>query len=502
MLKIKHYAGNVTYSVDGFIVKNKDLLFQDLKRLLYNCDLPVLKEMFSDGAGPVDDVTQRPHTAGTGFKMSMVSLVEILKSKEPHYVRCVKPNAEKKSGIYDQQLCTHQVRYLGLLENVRVRRAGFAHRQSYESFVTRYKMLCKETWPRPKVSDRVAAQKICEFMQLSQLVKFGETKIFIKIPNTLFFLEREREKKIPLMATIIQKVWKGLKARRYYRRLRSALKIQNTFKSYKWRRYMLKVIDTFKDVKILPDLGYRLQWPEPPPVLKAGQAYMQKIHRNWRAKVIVEKLSKQQVDEMRVRCIAFSACRGRKSDWGSTVPFPLNGLKDETNPGSAKFNQSVAALKSLNGDQTVIYSAHVVKLGRNMKTADRAFVLTDKHLYRLDGVTYQTGKKAPIVLKQIGSVSLLPGNDQGMIIHTKEEFGDLVLYVCDGRAASEFVSIIWLTIKRKFNHRLKVTIQPELSYKQDGKTKTLILQQSAAGSSPAFKKLSADRAALVWPASS
>lgn len=76
-------------------------------------------------------------------------------------------------------------------------------------------------------------------------------------------------------------------------------------------------------------------------------------------------------------------------------------------------------MKSLNGDQTVIYSAHVVKLGRNMKTADRAFVLTDKHLYRLDGVTYQTGKKAPIVLKQIGSVSLLPGNDQGMIIHTK-----------------------------------------------------------------------------------
>lgn len=47
---------------------------------------------------------------------------------------------------------------------------------------------------------------------------------------------------------------------------------------------------------------------------------------------------------MRVRCIAFSACRGRKSDWGSTVPFPLNGLKDETNPGSAKFNQSVSTV--------------------------------------------------------------------------------------------------------------------------------------------------------------
>ena len=31
----------------------------------------------------------------------------------------------------------HQVRYLGLLENVRVRRAGFAYRQFYEKFFYR-----------------------------------------------------------------------------------------------------------------------------------------------------------------------------------------------------------------------------------------------------------------------------------------------------------------------------------------------------------------------------
>ncbi|XP_036593312.1 unconventional myosin-Ig isoform X3 [Trichosurus vulpecula] len=34
--RIKHYAGDVTYSVEGFIDKNKDSLFQDFKRLLYN----------------------------------------------------------------------------------------------------------------------------------------------------------------------------------------------------------------------------------------------------------------------------------------------------------------------------------------------------------------------------------------------------------------------------------------------------------------------------------
>lgn len=34
--KIKHYAGDVIYSVLTFMDKNKDTLFQDFKRLLYN----------------------------------------------------------------------------------------------------------------------------------------------------------------------------------------------------------------------------------------------------------------------------------------------------------------------------------------------------------------------------------------------------------------------------------------------------------------------------------
>lgn len=50
-------------------------------------------------------------------------------------------------GVFDSELVTKQVKYLGLMENLRVRRAGFAYRRFYDKFLERYKSLSKETWP-------------------------------------------------------------------------------------------------------------------------------------------------------------------------------------------------------------------------------------------------------------------------------------------------------------------------------------------------------------------
>lgn len=67
--------------------------------------------------------------------------------KEPSYIRCIKPNDSKQAGIFDVQLVKHQVTYLGLMENLRVRRAGFAYRRLYSLFLRRYKCLSPKTWP-------------------------------------------------------------------------------------------------------------------------------------------------------------------------------------------------------------------------------------------------------------------------------------------------------------------------------------------------------------------
>lgn len=52
------------------------------------------------------------------------------------WIRCV------PAGRFDEVLVRHQVKYLGLMENLRVRRAGFAYRRRFEAFLQRWLTFC------------------------------------------------------------------------------------------------------------------------------------------------------------------------------------------------------------------------------------------------------------------------------------------------------------------------------------------------------------------------
>ena len=49
LFRIKHFAGSVTYSVQGFLAKNNDSLEGDLSRFMYHCQHPLLKLLFPEG---------------------------------------------------------------------------------------------------------------------------------------------------------------------------------------------------------------------------------------------------------------------------------------------------------------------------------------------------------------------------------------------------------------------------------------------------------------------
>ncbi|PRP86414.1 hypothetical protein PROFUN_05333 [Planoprotostelium fungivorum] len=213
---IKHYAGVVAYNVDGFLDKNKDTLFNNLRTMLEGSKSPFISKLWV--AEKVDD-KKRPPTSVMQFRSQVLSLVDTLMSCHPQYIRCIRPNGVKQSKNFDMTLSTNQVKYLGLLENVRVRRAGFAYRQTYERFLHRFKMVSNETWPKWNGAAKegtVAILKACGIDNKSY--ELGASKVFIKKPQTLFAIEEIRTRKLDEIVKVIQRTWRSCRGKAFVRK--------------------------------------------------------------------------------------------------------------------------------------------------------------------------------------------------------------------------------------------------------------------------------------------
>jgi myosin-1 len=126
----------VTYEAEGFCEKNKDTLFDDLIAVIQESENRLLVSWFPEDTKQLQK--KRPTTAGFKLKTSCDALMDALSRCSPHYIRCIKPNDNKAYHDWDATRTKHQVQYLGLLENVRVRRAGFAYRAEFDRFLRRY----------------------------------------------------------------------------------------------------------------------------------------------------------------------------------------------------------------------------------------------------------------------------------------------------------------------------------------------------------------------------
>ncbi|KAA3675921.1 myosin VIIa [Paragonimus westermani] len=164
---------------------------------------------------------KRSPTLGLQFKKSLNSLMRTLQVCQPFFVRCIKPNDLKQPGIFDRDLCVRQLRYSGMMETIRIRRAGYPIRHKFTEFVDRYRPLVTQH-PVPVGQDVGKAVKvICSSALTIGGYCLGRSKVFLKDFHDQS-LERERDRKMAICATTIQAHWKGLLHRRQYLKLRQA----------------------------------------------------------------------------------------------------------------------------------------------------------------------------------------------------------------------------------------------------------------------------------------
>uniref|UniRef100_A0A674NPW9 Osteoclast-stimulating factor 1 n=1 Tax=Takifugu rubripes TaxID=31033 RepID=A0A674NPW9_TAKRU len=216
---IHHYAGKVSYDAEGFCERNRDVLFTDLIELMQSSEINFIRALFPENLNA--DKKGRPTTAGSKIKKQANDLVSTLMKCTPHYIRCIKPNETKKPRDWEESRVKHQVEYLGLKENIRVRRAGYAYRRVFRKFLNRYAILTRESWPTWRGDEKQGVLHLLRSVNMDQdQFQLGRTKIFIKAPESLFLLEETRDRKFDGYARTIQKAWRKYVARKKYVQMR------------------------------------------------------------------------------------------------------------------------------------------------------------------------------------------------------------------------------------------------------------------------------------------
>lgn len=185
---LHHYAGKVEYKTDGWLDKNKDPLNENITRLLAHSSEKYIGSLFGDYLVEEEDFTVRNRTKKGAFrtvaqrhKEQLRSLMDHLYETRPHFVRCILPNEEKRAGRIHVPLVLDQLRCNGVLEGIRICRAGFPNRILFAEFRQRYEILSPGLIPHGYMDGRVAAQTLLEGLQMDKSqYRVGTSKVFFR----------------------------------------------------------------------------------------------------------------------------------------------------------------------------------------------------------------------------------------------------------------------------------------------------------------------------------
>nr|XP_033965593.1 unconventional myosin-X isoform X1 [Pseudochaenichthys georgianus] len=243
---IKHYAGEVLYDVRGILQKNRDTFRDDILFILKDSRLDFIYDLFERVGSRNGDETmkmgtaRRKPTVSSQFRDSLHSLMATLSASNPFFVRCIKPNMNKKANRFDPDVVLNQLRYSGMLETVKIRRAGFPVRRTFKDFDSRYKRILKN-----KMSSDDEKQSCSELLSHYDKTKtewqLGKSKVFLKEALEQR-LEKEREEVRRRAGMVIRAHILSYVARKQYKRVQSSVvTIQKNYRAHFWRRVFLRL---------------------------------------------------------------------------------------------------------------------------------------------------------------------------------------------------------------------------------------------------------------------
>jgi len=184
---VHHFAGPVTYEVEGFVEQNTNkapLFLHEL--LLLSSDESLIKSLKPTFKRSRSSLVSSGICASFGTGIGR--LVDHLESTQCSFIRCIKPNKSMHRGVskgwFNRKFVTQQLRYLSIPETAQVLKSGgYPLRIDYEQVATSYSsFLPNEAISRWKAKYRqdnsLFTRALFSSIGVKSGIKFGITKLF------------------------------------------------------------------------------------------------------------------------------------------------------------------------------------------------------------------------------------------------------------------------------------------------------------------------------------
>ncbi|XP_050965542.1 unconventional myosin-XIX isoform X1 [Labeo rohita] len=260
---VAHYAGKVSYQIEGMMEKNKDPVPPELISVLQKSQDSLLHSLFADGDRESEG--SRGHskvvTVVSKFKNSLESLMKILHCTTPHYTRCIKPNPDCRPLTFKKEEVVAQLEACGIVETINISAAGFPIRIPYGSFLQRYGLIANTRLTinqlnSTEMSDQTILGSAVEDVlnvvlkrrtpnstlspdDNNNMVHCGRTKVFLT-HSLLEMLEEHRNRVRSQKAFCIQCCWRRYLNRQRNLRTQAATRLQAGVRSWLVRREIRK----------------------------------------------------------------------------------------------------------------------------------------------------------------------------------------------------------------------------------------------------------------------
>jgi len=309
IFSVRHFPGLVEYTCDGWLEKNLDQIPPASMELLKTSSLEMIKDivfMFDDSPGSTGGGAGRSRkkkTVASAFRESLKCLMEKVTGATPHFIRCIKPNHEKRKEFLSSKMVFEQLKFSGVIEAVKIRQSGYPLRMTFPDFFRRYGMGI------PRKVTRDVKEKYSNLHSpdaMKQIVKFlpdllgggvtdnefavGKTKIFIRT-QAQKGLEQYRRLAFSGSSAVIQRVYKGYIVRQrvkvskdLFRKLTQWLAKNDSYNKGGQKGAMLQKFGC--DVAQLEEMATELQTlivkatdaiPQPPNLEAARRVYLRMI---------------------------------------------------------------------------------------------------------------------------------------------------------------------------------------------------------------------------------